>query len=100
MNLRPGISIEGSTVVFGMDTNNDGQNAISGKVNLPEGFSEIMAKLKKGEKVEVEAKKVTFAFEGTSLVVGVDTDGDGEKSVELAVDMAETFEEGMDAIKN
>lgn len=93
---------ENGSVCLGLDTNEDGQNSITGRIFLGEGFNEILAKVKKGEAVEpvsIEAKSITFSFEGAVLSIGVDTDRDGEKSISLDIDMAEALEEGVAALK-
>lgn len=45
---------------------------------------------------EQVAKVVTVKFEGTKMIVAVDTNKDGEPSIEMIVNLAETADEVMD----
>lgn len=79
-----------------MDLNEDGEPSLSLKVHMSESLQEAIEAFKKGEKktVEVDAKKVAFTFDplkGMSLAI--DTDQDGEKSVELDLSLIEAVDE-------
>ena len=41
----------------------------------------------------MENKKISYAFEGTKLIVKVDLNGDGEPAISLAIDIKEIPEE-------
>lgn len=86
---------------FGFDGNEDGENSITLKVNISESIQEAIAKAKKGEEstVVIDAKKVEMKFGVGGLSLSVDTDQDGEKSVELDVSLMEGFEEASEAVK-
>ena len=81
--------IKDGKLLVGVDTNEDGENSLSMKLNLSEAVSEAIAK---GEAVE-GVKVVDFKFELTKLVIKLDTDKDGENVLELVVDIAESFDE-------
>lgn len=83
------ISFKENALEFGVDLNNDGQNAIKGKLYLNEALQEII----KRQKAVENARVVSFRFEGTKLILELDTDKNGEKLFELIIDFLETFEE-------
>lgn len=90
------VKFEDNKLKVGVDTNEDGQPVVMLQVHASEALQEAISKFKKGEEVEpvvVDAKAVTFKFEGGALKLLVDTDKDGEASIDLAVDMGEAIDE-------
>ena len=74
---------------IGIDSNEDGQNAISIKLSLTEAIQEAIFR---GTPLE-GAKVVDFKFDLTRLILKIDTDRDGEALLELEIDLAEVFDE-------
>jgi len=93
--MKSSIKVEGGNIVAGLDTNQDGENSLSLKLSINEAIQEGLAALKKGEKkeVSVDAKKVDIVFEGSTIKLKIDTDGDGESLLELELDMVEVLDE-------
>lgn len=93
--MKTPIKVENGAVVFGVDSNDDGQQAITGKLNLGEAVGEALAK---GAAIE-GAKIVDFKFELTKLVLKIDSDKDGQPLLEIAVDLGEAFDEIQAAVQ-
>ncbi|MHA1166584.1 MAG: hypothetical protein ACTSRU_02100 [Candidatus Hodarchaeales archaeon] len=89
------LKVEDGSFNVGVDTNEDGQEAVKLKVNLSEALGEAM---KNGVAIE-GAKVVEVKFELTKLVVKLDTDKDGEELLSLEVDLAEAVDEASGIFK-
>lgn len=81
--------IQENNLVIGLDANEDGQNSLEVKLSLSEAIQEAF---KKGVAVE-GVKSATVKFEGTKLIVVVDSDKDGEALLTLSADLFEGLEE-------
>lgn len=81
--------VKDGNLEFGIDSNKDGKNVISGKIMLSEAMQEAFSK---GTAV-AGVKTVDVKFDLTKLKITVDTDRDGEPLLELEVDLAEAFKE-------
>ena len=86
--------VEDGAVSFGVDSNKDGEKAISGKLNLGEAVQEA---IEKGEAIE-GLKVVDFKFGLTKLTFKIDTDRDGENVLEFSLDLGEVADEVKDLI--
>ena len=96
------VKFEDGKLIAGLDTNEDGENVLTAKLNLNEGLQEALGRVLKGgegEKIVVDAKKVELEFGIGGLKLLVDTDGDGEKLLELDVSLTEAADEITSAIK-
>jgi len=69
------VKFEEGKLLAGLDTNEDGENVLTFKMNLNESIQEALAKLSKGEstKIVVDAKKVEldFGLNGMKLTVAL-----------------------------
>jgi len=74
---------------FRVDADEDGDASVKGSVNISEAVQEIFSR---GEAVEGE-KFVKLKLELTKLLISIDTDRDGEKVLELEIDLGEAFSE-------
>ena len=83
------VSAEDGALVFKVDLNEDGEPVVHGKLNFGEGIQEAF---QRGEAIE-GAKVVSFKFDLSKLVIAIDTDKDGEKLLELTIDLAEAIDE-------
>lgn len=83
------IEVKDGALNFGVDSNEDGEQSVSGKLHLAEAIGEALAK---GTQIE-GAKVVDFKFELTKLVLKIDSDKDGQPLLELTVDLGEAFDE-------
>lgn len=81
--------VKDGNLEFGIDSNKDGINVISGKIMLSEAMQEAFSR---GTAVE-GVKSVSVKFDLTKLKIIVDTDKDGEALLVLEVDLAEAFKE-------
>lgn len=97
---KASVKFVGGSLVVGLDTNEDGQNVMDLKINMQETLEEAFAAIKKGEKKEVEldVKKVVLKFGAEGMTLTVDTDQDGENSIELNVSLMEAVDEVGDLI--
>lgn len=85
------VKAEDGALCLGIDLNEDGEKLMMAKLNVSEAIQEA---LQRGESIEVEgAKVVGFKFELTKLKLMIDTDKDGEKLLELEIDLAEALDE-------
>lgn len=82
-------AVKDGNLNIGVDSNEDGQNSVTIKLNLTEAIQEAIFR---GDAVE-GAKVVDFSFQFTKLVLKIDTDRDGEALLELEIDLAEVFDE-------
>lgn len=87
--MKPSIAIKDGALEVGLDTNGDGQNVVDLKLNISEAVSEAIAK---GTAIEGH-KVVNLKFEGTKLVIDIDSDKDGEPLLDVVVDLGEAFDE-------
>lgn len=94
-NKKFDVKFENGNLSFGLDSNQDGQKSISGKLFLNEAIQEVIAK---GTAIE-GAKVVDFRFELTKMVLIIDTDKDGERLMELEIDLGESIDEATSAFK-
>ena len=85
---RFGLSVDKGMVVLGVDLNQDGDKSMTLTVSLDEAFEEVFQRKDQGK------LKFSHDIEGTSLVVKLDTDGDGEPVVVLRVKLLELIAEG------
>lgn len=83
------VEIKDGKANFAIDSNKDGEAAVSISLDLGEAVQEAIAK---GTKVE-GAKIVDFKFELTKLKLSIDTDKDGENLLDLVIDLGEAFDE-------
>ena len=93
------VKIEEGKIIVGLDVNEDGENSLTLKVNINETISEALHKAKKGEEttIDLTGKKVELKFGIGGMKLVVDTDQDGEPSIELDLSLMEAFEEAGDA---
>ena len=93
---KASVKFENGSLVAGLDTNEDGQNVMDLKINMQETLEEAFAALKKGEEsvVEIDVKKVELKFGAEGMSLTIDTDQDGENSIELDVSLMEAIDEG------
>lgn len=89
MGKKINVTMEESKLKVGVDTNEDGQNAVEVKLNVKEGLEELFSK---GE-VKLEVKTLSLKLVGTKVVMTVDTDKDGESLLEVDADLLESYEE-------
>lgn len=87
--MKTPVEFKEGALHFGLDSNDDGENSINGKLNLSEAIGEAISK---GTQVE-GAKVADFKFEGTKLKLKVDSDKDGQSLLELELDLIESFDE-------
>ena len=92
--MKVNYEVKDNALNVGLDSNEDGQNSVSLKVNLSEALGEAF---QKGTAVE-GAKVVEVKFELTKLKVVLDTDKDDENLLELEIDLAEAFDEVSSAV--
>lgn len=92
---KASVNFENGKLVFGVDTNEDGENVLTGSLNLSEALQEAFSR---GEAVE-GVKVVEVKFELTKLKVILDTDKDGENLLELVIDLAEGIDEASGIFK-
>lgn len=88
-------------LVAGLDTNEDGENLLTLKLNVNEAIQEALDKLSKGEesKVALDVKKVELEFGVGGMKLKVDTDQDGEHVLEVDLSFSEAIDEVTSAIK-
>lgn len=86
---KASLEFKDSKLMFGVDTDKDGQKSVEGKLCLNEALGEAFFK---GKKVE-GAKVVDFRFEMTQMILVVDTDKDGESLLELKINLGESVDE-------
>lgn len=86
--------LKNGKVVIGIDVNEDGENSILISLPMNEAISEAISRGK-----AIEGVKVTsLQFKGTSLLLVLDTDQDGEPMLEMTIDLGEVFDEVKDKI--
>lgn len=83
------------SVEVGVDSNQDGEKALSLNLKMSEAVAEAFSK---GTAVE-GVKVVDFAFTGSELLLKLDTDKDGEECLSLKLSLAEIADEVMAAVK-
>ena len=88
-NKKFNFEVKDGKLSFGVDPNADGENVVSGNLHLSEAIQEAVDR---GEAVE-GVKVVDFSFNGSKLVLKVDSDKDGEVLLDLEIDLGEAFDE-------
>lgn len=90
-NKKFDVKFENGNLILGLDTNQDGEKLIDISVNMNEAIQEA---LQRGESVKIEgAKVVAFEFNMASLKLIIDTDQDGEKLLDISINLAEAIDE-------
>ena len=96
------IKFENGILEAGLDTNNDGENAVSVKLDTKEGLEEAFARVLKGEstgeKITLDGKTIEVEFGVGGVKLKVDTDRDGEPLLVLDISLMESFDEIQSAI--
>lgn len=95
-NKKVDVKMDMTSLVVTVDTNQDGQPVMTLNLSMAEALGEAMAAFKKGDKpapVNLDAKAVEVKFEGSKLVITIDSDRDGEKLATISIDLAEAFDE-------
>lgn len=81
--------VQDNSLQVGLDANEDGQNSLTLKININEAIAEAF---KKGAAVD-GVKSASIKFEGSKLVLIVDSDKDSEQLLSLEADLFEAIEE-------
>ena len=95
-NKKVDVKMNMTSLIVNVDTNQDGQPVVALDLCMPEALGEAMSAFKKGDTtapVNLDAKAFEIKFEGSNLVITVDSDKDGEKLCTLKIDLAEAFDE-------
>lgn len=84
-----GLKFEDGKVIAQVDTNQDGEAALTAKLHVSEAIQEAF---QKGGAVE-GVKVVGFKFELTKLKLQLDSDKDGQPVLDLELDLSEAVDE-------
>ena len=81
--------IADDTMNLDIDSNNDGEKVVRLSLNISEAIKEAVSRGKAVEGVKLAA----FEFQGSKLVILLDTDKDGTPLMALDIDLMEAFDE-------
>ena len=88
---RFGVTAQDGRVVLTADLNQNGTPSATVSVNLSETLDEF---LNRNESERASGSVVGHRFEGTTVVLTLDTNHDGQNAVEVRIDLLELISEG------